>query len=670
VLVVDDVRTNREVAGAVLRYGGHQVIQAGTGVEALRLIREYRPDVVVTDVLMPDIDGYELVYRLRADPEVAGVPVVFYTSNYLEPEAKPLAEAFGVADVVLRTADPGALLAAVAAALAHGPVHVDPVSAEAFGRQHLRAVNTKLVEKVRALRESEQLFRTVAESSPVGIVLTDTGGAATYASARAAQILRLPPDRLLGAGWLRYLGPVLRADVLATAAGYGAETEHRHRDRLAWIDGDVCWLQAHVCVMRNSERHPRGAMVMLDDVTAIVAAEERAHSEAQRRQLDARLRVAERLDSLGRMAGGVAHDFNNILASVLSYLTFARESVTDELAAGRLSAEVGRQLLADLDHSMRGGRRAAEITQQLLAFGRRDVVQPCVLDLDEVVRDSVKDLAEPIGPAVTLELRLAGDLRHVSADPGQLRQILRNLVTNAAEAMTGGGTLTLATHTVGDQVRLTVTDTGCGMSSEVADRAVEPFFTTGGSAGLGLATVYGIVNQLGGDLVIMSRPGEGTSVEVYLPSTAEPPHPPGAMPVLAGPAKGGETVLVVDDEPDILDVVTRLLTRAGYRVLSAPDGPRALTLAAAHQGDIDLLLTDVVMPGMPGRELASLLTRERPDLPVLFMSGYAAAIMDEQGVLEPGVSVLPKPFSETGLLAAVRGVVECGRLPVPRKGPV
>ena len=685
VLLVDDAVGNRRVTASLLGYRGHQVIEAGDGAQALVAARSRHPDVIVSDVLMPEVDGYDLVRQLRTDPDpgIATLPVVFYTANYLEPEVRPIAEACGVTAVIVRSADPRTLLDAVDAALDAGPVTVPPPSLDELTDRHLRVVNTKLLEKVRALHDRDELFQIMASSSPVGMLITDTLGSATYVSPRLCELTRLPADQLLDRGWHRLFSPdmVQAADDLAATAAPVAE--HRYRSRHRLDDGTTLWLQTHLRPIHSLDDHPAGVIMLIDDVTALIEAQDHAEEETQHRHLEAQLRVTERLESLGQMAGGVAHDFNNILGGILNYLAFVAEAVTEERDHGRLDPDAARTMLEDLDRCTRGGQRAADLTQQLLTFGRREVTQPQLLDLNAFVRDNA-----PAGTGLPIDsrLELAAHLPQVNADPAQLLRILQSLAGNARDAMPGGGTLTIGTVPVsvdagnpyqlpsGRYIRLSVADTGTGMSAEVADRAVEPFFTTkprGQATGLGLAIVHGIVHQHGGGLHITSdTTGGGTTVDVFLPTAAPPgAHEPApATPPPNAPAagdRGAETILLVDDEPDIRDVAARILTGAGYRLLIAPDGHRALATAQRHQGTVHLLLTDVVMPGMTGRDLANKLRTTRPETAVLYMSGYAAAIMDDRGDLGEGTAFIGKPFTGTDLLRAVGTALAAVHAPAP-----
>ena len=382
---------------------------------------------------------------------------------------------------------------------------------------------------------------------------------------------------------------------------------------------------------------------------------------------------AQRLESLGQLAGGVAHDFNNLLAVILNYVSFVSEDVA--AAAGPDPARHLESASDDLGQIKKAAERAAELTHQLLVFARRDVIRPQVLDLDTVIAAVGELLRRTLGEHVELVTSLAGDLWPVLADPGQLEQVLVNLAVNARDAMPAGGTLTIDTANIivdaetiaggsrarkGRNVRLRVSDTGAGMRADVAQHVFEPFFTTkpdGGGTGLGLATVYGILIQADGDIRIYSEPGHGTTFIITLPATAEAAAPI-AEPMPYQRAPKGETVLVVEDEEALREVTRRIFSRNGYQVITAASGPEALGIATHHPGEIHLLVTDVVMPHMLGKEVAEKMRLIKPEIEVIFMSGYARPVLASQGRLDPGVALVEKPFSEADLLAIAGQVLK------------
>jgi PAS domain S-box-containing protein len=399
---------------------------------------------------------------------------------------------------------------------------------------------------------------------------------------------------------------------------------------------------------------------------------DRRDGPARNEGLEAQLQQGQRMENLGQLAGGVAHDFNNLLAVILNYVSF----VSEELAAATESdwAEHYESARSDLGQIKRAGERAASLTRQLLAFARREVIQPQVLDLDSVITAVEEMLRRTIGDHVELVISLAGDLWPVLADPGQLEQVLLNLAFNARDAMAAGGTLTIDTGNVivdddstaggsksrhGQNVRLRVSDTGTGMSRDVIEHAFEPFYTTkvdGTGTGLGLATVYGIVAQADGDVRIYSEPGTGTTFTITLPVTAEAPGPVAEVTSYQR-TPTGETVLIVEDEAALREVTRRIFARNGYQVITAANGPEALDIARDYPADIHLLVTDVVMPHMLGKEVAEKMRLIKPGIEVLFMSGYARPVLASQGRLEPHVALVEKPFSEADLMAKAAQVL-------------
>ncbi|HYM46797.1 MAG TPA: ATP-binding protein [Solirubrobacteraceae bacterium] len=402
---------------------------------------------------------------------------------------------------------------------------------------------------------------------------------------------------------------------------------------------------------------------------------ERLLAEAERERLRNQLHHSRRLESLGELAGGIAHDFNNLLAVIINYAAFVAEDLDE--ASAEADGERWRSAREDVEQVRLAAERAAHLTHQLLAFARREVVQPEVVDVNEVVGDIEQMLLRTLGEHIELRSSLAEDVRAILIDPGQLEQILVNLAVNARDAMPDGGVLTIDTANVdidadyassrpelspGPYVRLRVSDTGTGMPREVAERAFDPFYTTkpaGQGTGLGLATVYGIVQQAGGRAQIYSEAGIGTTFSALLPATERPDAPERRQPDTARP-RGEATILLVEDERALREVTVRILTGGGYRVLAAADGRDALATAEAHRGEIDLLLSDVVMPHLHGPQLAEQIQRERPAIGVIFMSGFAEPILDSGGHLEDGATLIEKPFSGPTLLAKVAQALERG----------
>lgn len=390
---------------------------------------------------------------------------------------------------------------------------------------------------------------------------------------------------------------------------------------------------------------------------------ERKQAELEHARLEEQVHQAQKMESIGRLAGGIAHDFNNLLTVINSYAGFAAEDLRE-----------GDPLKADLRQIQEAGQRAAALTRQLLAFSRKQVLEARVLDLNEVVFDLEKLLRRLIGEDIELSTSLAADLGRITADPGQIEQVVMNLAVNAKDAMTGGGRLCIETAnveldedyanqhadtTAGPYVMLTATDDGVGMSAEVMERIFEPFFTTRGKnqgTGLGLSTVYGIVKQSGGCIRVESELDQGTTFKVYLPRVETEKSEPQQAPTVSD-LRGDETILVVEDEKAVRTLTRRILTSAGYLVITAANGGEALLECERHENKIHLVLTDVVMPKMSGKELSDRLAKIYPDLKVLFMSGYTDNAIVQHGVLDEGTHFIAKPFNSTDLLKKIKMVI-------------
>ncbi|HEV2752175.1 MAG TPA: ATP-binding protein [Gemmatimonadales bacterium] len=528
--------------------------------------------------------------------------------------------------------------------------------------QVLAYVSTQVamaVERKRAetsLQAQQRVLRQVIDANPSLIFVKDWDGRFTLVNQAVADIYGSTVDDLLG-----------KSD--ADFNPNRAEVEHFLRDDREVMasqrpklipeepvtdarQGVTRWFQTVKVPLIAADGTSRHVLGVATEIT-------------QRKALETQLLQAHKMEAIGRLAGGLAHDFNNLLTAMLGSADLLLEILGPD--------HPGRE---DVDAVREAALRAAELTRQLLAFSRQQVLTPRVLDVNTLVAGVERILRRLIGEDITLQTALAPAIGAVRADPNQLEQVILNLAVNARDAMPHGGTLTIETANVeldhayarehapvtpGRYVLLAVSDTGSGMDVQTKARIFEPFFTTkerGKGTGLGLSTAYGIVKQSGGYIWVYSEPGQGTTFKIYLPrieaevETAPPAQTPTAS------LRGGETLLVVEDHPDVRRLTKKVLEARGYTVLVAAEGSEALRLAAQHAGPIDLLVTDVVMPGMSGREAALLLTAQRPDLKVLYLSGYADETIVRHGVLEPGLAFLQKPFAPDVLARKVRDVLD------------
>jgi len=506
----------------------------------------------------------------------------------------------------------------------------------------------------RRLIESEELFRLISENAADIISLVDSKGQRLYTSPAYQKVLGYTSEELHSTSSFEQIHPDDRAQVEEAAkeafrGGPGRRIEYRMRHK----NGSWLSLESTANPIRNSGGEVERLVVVNRDISG-------------RKRLEEQFQQAQKMEAIGRLSGGIAHDFNNLLGVIIGYAEILQEGLRSDHPLRHSANEI-----------LAAGRRAASLTRQLLAFSRQQVLEPRVLDLNVVVLNMESMLRRLIGEDVELSSRLDGDLGVVKADPSQIEQVIMNLAVNARDAMPDGGKLIIETSNMemdqvfvsrypypvlpGLYVRLTVTDTGVGMDAATRARIFEPFFTTkekGQGTGLGLSMAYGVVKQSGGYIDVYSEPGLGTTFKIYLPRVDEAMTPFKGETELAGSLRGHETVLLVEDEASLRALTRNLLELVGYKVLDAENGADALDRSQAHNGAIDLLLTDVVMPGINGRTLADQLIQLRPQIEVIYMSGYTGQSVGARGILDAGSNFLQKPFTRDELARKVREVLD------------
>jgi PAS domain S-box-containing protein len=620
VLHVDDDYANRESLGWILRAEGFRVVEAGTGADALRLALLKMPDLVVLDVRLPDMSGFEVCRRIKADPTTSSIPVLQLSGHFVEPTDRVQGLETGADAYLLKPVDPRELVA------------------------HLRALLR--------VHRAERMQRAILETAPDAVLVLAADG--TIHQSNSAT------ERLFGYS-ARQLAGVCVTDLLPGPASTGL--------------GDVPWLLRGEPGRRGiptavTARRKDGSSFPAEFTVGIMQMDPAPmyaafiHDLTERNRLEEQLRQAVKMEAIGRLAGGVAHDFNNQLTVINGYV--------DLLLASMSADDPAREYLGEI---RRSGDHAAALTRQLLAFSRKQRLNPQVLNLNTVLGELVKMLRRLLGADIELVMDLEPGLRPIRADAGQIEQVLMNLAVNARDAMPAGGRLQIRTRNAepdsavadqhpempaGPHVVLEVSDTGVGMTEEVRARVFEPFFTTkdvGKGTGLGLATVYAIVKASNGHIDIESTPGHGATFRIHLPRVTDSAlFERSAVDSFRIP-RGSETVLLVEDEAGVRSLAGVILRSCGYEVLEAADGQQALHLCQEHASTIHLLVSDVVMPRMNGPRLADDLRQMRPALRVLFVSGYT-----DEGTLPHGTQIpghfLQKPFTPASLAGKVRQVLD------------
>jgi two-component system cell cycle sensor histidine kinase/response regulator CckA len=521
---------------------------------------------------------------------------------------------------------------------------------------------TERKEAEEALLDSEERFREVFEQGPLAMITASVSeGRFIRANAVFCEMLGYTAEELKRLSFADVTHPDHRArDVEAVKRLWeGQVPNYKTEKRYLKKNGETVWGSLTASLIRSRDGKPLYSLAMIEDIS------ERRRAGEEKATLEGQLQQAQKMESVGRLAGGVAHDFNNMLSVILGHAEVGLEAVGSS-----------HPVHADLEEIHKAATRSADIVRQLLAFARKQTIAPRTLDLNETITGMLKMLGRLIGEGINLRWQPGADLWQVKIDPAQIDQILANMCVNARDAIAGVGRITVetengtlnkkycATHAgfvPGEYVRLAVSDDGCGMDKDILSHLFEPFFTTKGvgiGTGLGLATVYGIVKQNKGFIDVSSKPGAGTTFTIYLPR-----HMGTASQALAASEakpvqRGQETILLVEDEPAILSLITAVLQRQGYTVLAASAPGEAIHLATECAGQIHLLITDVVMPEMNGRDLARNVQSLYPNLKRLFMSGYTADVIAHHGVLDSGVHFIQKPFAVKVLAGKVRDVLD------------
>jgi PAS domain S-box-containing protein len=649
ILVVDDEPDNRFALAHVLAELEQRVVEAASGGDALRYLLREDCAVILLDANMPGLDGYATAELIRRRERSRHIPIIFVSAIDKDDEHIARAYAMGAVDYVFKPVDP-VILRSKISVLVDLYLKNEEVRRQAQLERMLQEDNLRIrqekLEAERQLRQIEERQTAIVRSLPIALYSARLKGRFSgprFVSEGMAQAIGFPAARFVEDPdlWPERIHPEDRervlGDVAAIQASGGMSAEYR------WVcaDGSHRWFLDRAVLIRDLDGHPQEIFGSCLDIT-------------DRRRIEHQLFQAQKMEAVGQLTGGIAHDFNNMLTVVIGNL--------DSLA--RALRGTGRNF-SRAEMALTGALSCAELTRRLLAFARRQPLQPSPVDLGQMCRNVAKLLGRTLGERIRIETKCESEVWHVLADPSQVESSVINLAVNARDAMTEGGTLTIETSNIrshgeeddvpaGDFVLLSVTDTGVGMTADVLERAVEPFFTTknlGHGTGLGLSMVYGFVKQSGGHVKIESAPNRGTRVRLYLPRTEAVTQPVAATIETEATGISGRdrTILLVEDDAGVRAVTAAMLKELQFTVIEADNGSHALDIVDT-QPDIDLLFTDIVMPGMNGFELGRLARERRPQLPVLYATGYSASYTAP----EKGADVLAKPYREADLLTKLR----------------
>lgn len=658
ILAIDDGKDSLDTLAAAVKHAfpGAVFFPAPNGLNGIELALANNPDIILLDIVMPGMDGFETCRRLKADARLSHIPVVFLTA--LKPDKGTLEKAFAAGGdaFILKPMELWELTAQIRTMLknktANNLQRTDHAQVGILVTQRTRELTEELAAREKALEalgESEGLFKAVFTEAPMGICLVDSvTGRYLSVNPMLERILGRSMEELDGLDWMSVTHPedIKNQSANLAALSTGKAKVFRMEKRYLKPGGTSIWVSITAALLPAFDNANPRYLGMVEDISAGKAA------EREKLKLEEQFRQSQKMETAGSLAGGIAHDFNNILTAILSYSDFLLKNPC-----------LDGPCRADVEEIKKAGERAAALTRQLLIFSRKQVLQPRVLDLNHIILGVKTMLGRLIGENIKLTALTSKVPPLIKADPGYMEQVLLNLSVNARDAMPKGGKITLEASIVrmdeahihqhgtvepGNYVLLSVSDTGAGMSAETQSHLFEPFFTTkprDKGTGLGLSTVHGIVKQSGGSIVVYSEEGRGTVFKIYFPLVVGKAVITEPTAAVKKSLTGTGTVLLVDDDSSLRAPIRRSLVLAGFTVLEASSAEEALAVCKRHKGRIHLLLTDMVLPKMNGIELAGRLEALRPEINVLFMSGYTGHAVLANGVLDPDKNFIQKPFT-------------------------
>ncbi|MDD4686932.1 MAG: response regulator [Candidatus Cloacimonetes bacterium] len=682
ILNVDDNSDNLLLLQSLLGTNDNTFFDAKNGREALKILAEQEIDLVISDILMPIMDGFTLCKEIRSNPKLHNIPFIVFTATYTGQKDEVLARKMGADDFIVKPCEPDELVRRIDKTIKHQnsrnrlediQTYNDETVLKLYNERLVRKLEDKMLETenevlerkkaIVALQRSEGILKATQSLGKLGGWEIDMQNGEVYWTEEMYRLHDIEPGSISGDDL-----------IAASLEGYPEESRLKLQEYFQTIreKGTAYTLESWFTTQKNRKIYIRtSAIAKMENgkTTHILGIfqdiSEQKNAEIKHQELMQQLRQAQKLDSIGQLAGGVAHDFNNILTVILGY--------SEEILNTLHQRDPIRQ---DIQEIASAGQRAATLTRQLLTFSRKQVIKPQLMNINEAIGNLSKMLKRLIGEDIDFVLDLGTNVPEFMADVGQIEQVIMNLVINAREAMQMGGTLTIKTfgYTADDSfcskhpmisgkhfAVLRICDTGSGMDKETMEHIFEPFFTTkakGHGTGLGLPTVYGIVRQAGGNIHVESTPGKGASFVILLPATEQSLETPTAPTVPTHTTGNKELVLVVEDDPAISDLSGKIIQKMGFSVKLASSADQALVMIEDEGLRPKLVISDVVMPGLSGIELAAIIKFKHPEMKFLLMSGYTETVIAKHGDVDPKIPFLHKPFTHQELLHKIEQALE------------
>lgn len=678
VLIVDDVAENRYILEKVL--GGHQmeVMSAQNGQAALDKAYANPPDLIISDILMPVMDGYTLCKIWKSDDHLKNIPFIFYTATYTDPKDETFAKNLGADLFIIKPQEPNVIIETIKEIIEKDHVvqsaQYQPLGSEMeFFRQYNEILFRKLEKKVLDLellnrrlnqeieehkQTEEKLFKLSQsiEESPVAFVLMDVNGNLEYVNPQFFRISGYAPRNMIGLN-VKSLQPTgsQTDDFQEAWESVGADNIWRGEMQIKKQDGECFWAYLTLLPLKNPEGHVNSMMMIMEDTS-------------EKRQLEAQLIQSQKLEGIGQLAGGVAHDFNNILTAIIGYAQLVYLNMqSDDTNRGHIK------------HILDYSEKAATITKSLLAFSRKQTTNLSCFNVNDLISDFQKLLLRLMPENIEIQTQFTSQKLSVLVDQVQLEQVIMNLATNARDAMPDGGLIIIATNMTeidqefiksngygrtGSYAQITMADMGRGMNRQTLDKIFEPFFTTkepGKGTGLGMTIVYNIVSRHNGFITVESEPGKGTRVRILLPIVEAAEDVNGSKTEEYIEQGGARTILVAEDDSGIRDLITTILTERGYEVIGVADGVEAVKQFSENREKVSLVMLDGIMPKKNGREAYLEIRAMKPDVKVIFMSGYLENMLDFDHLMEREIHFLQKPVLPLDILKKIQELLGPGK---------